>query len=79
MSAQRSMSGIGMVIVLAGFVTAALSRVVDSGFFHGAFLGMTVALMVLGAFILGRGIWGPGRDGQGGEGSMWLPSRDRRE
>ena len=76
MSTQRSMSGVGMVMVLAGFVTGALSRVVESGFVHGALLGMTVALMVLGAFFIGRGIWGSDREG---EGSMWLPSRDRRE
>lgn len=68
-----------MVLVLAGFVTGALSRVVDSGFFHGAFQGMTVALMVLGAYIIGRGVWGSGRGGEGRDGSLWLPSRDRRE
>lgn len=79
MSAHRSVSGVGMVMVLAGFVTAALSRVVESGFVHGAFLGMTVALMVMGAFVIGRGIWGPDRDEEGRDGSMWLPSRDRRE
>ncbi|HSO63617.1 MAG TPA: hypothetical protein VLQ78_00830 [Ornithinibacter sp.] len=79
MSGQRSVSVVGMASVLAGFVTGALSRIVESGFFHGAFQGMTVTLMVLGAFIIGRGLRATGRAGEGHEGSMWLPSRDRRE
>lgn len=79
MSGQRSVSGVGIAIVLTGLVTGALSRVVESGFVHGAFQGMTVALMVGGAFIIGRGVWGMDGGGEGHEGSMWLPSRDRRE
>ena len=49
---------LGMSLVLLGLVTGALSRVVESGFFHGLFQGMTIALMALGAYAIGRGVWG---------------------
>lgn len=69
----------GMSLVLLGLVTGALSRAVESGFFHGVFLGITVALMVFGAYAIGRGVWGSRGDDDEPQGSMWLPSRDRRE
>ena len=70
---------LGMSLVLLGLVTGALTRVVESGFFHGLFQGMTIALMALGAYAIGRGVWGSRGDGDEPQGSMWLPSRDRRE
>ncbi|QKE84524.1 hypothetical protein [Arthrobacter sp. NEB 688] len=73
MNAQRTALGGGTVLVLAGLVTFCLSRLVDSGFVHGLFQGMTVALMVLGAVAIGRGARGRGSDREG----LWLPSRDR--
>ena len=70
---------LGMSLVLLGLLTGALSRVVESGFLHGLFQGMTIALMALGAYAIGRGVWGSRGDGDEPQGSMWLPSRDRRE
>lgn len=75
MTTRRLTLGGGLGLVLAGLVTFALSRVVDSGFVHGMFQGMTVALMVLGAYAIGRGAWGSRSDGAG----LWRPSEDRRE
>ncbi|MBT9254776.1 hypothetical protein KMZ32_02885 [Phycicoccus sp. MAQZ13P-2] len=73
MTAQRTALGGGTTLVLAGLVTFWLSRVVDSGFVHGLFQGMTVALMVLGAATIGSGLWGRASGGD----RLWLPSRDR--
>jgi hypothetical protein len=75
MTTRRLSLGGGLGLVLAGLVTFALSRVVDSGFVHGMFQGMTVALMVLGAYAIGRGAWG----GRSGDAGLWRPSEDRRE
>ncbi|QIM20684.1 hypothetical protein G7075_05185 [Phycicoccus sp. HDW14] len=74
MTTRRLTLGGGTGLVLAGLVTLTLSRVVDSGFVHGMFLGMTVALMLLGAYALGRGMRSRGRDDAG----LWRPSEDRR-
>lgn len=74
MTTRRLTLGGGLGLVLAGLVTFALSRVVDSGFVHGMFQGMTVALMVLGAYALGRGA----RAGRSGDAGLWRPSEDRR-
>lgn len=76
MTTERTALGGGTVLILLGALAWVLSRVVDSGFVHGLFLGMTVALMLLGALAVGRGL----RSGVGSEdGPDWLPSRDHRE
>lgn len=74
MTTRRLSLGGGLGLVLAGLVTFMLSRVVDSGFVHGMFQGATVALMVLGAYALGRGM----RSGRGTGGGLWRPSDERR-
>lgn len=67
----------GVPVVLLGFVTFWLSRVFDEGFVHGLFQGATIALMVLGAFLVGAGMWHSRQDQQSlDEGAHWLPSRD---
>lgn len=67
----------GMPVILLGFVCYALSEVFDSGFVHGLFQGATIALMILGAFLLGAGLWHSRQDQQSlDEGAHWLPSRD---
>ena len=79
MTSRPGIPALGMSLVLLGLLTGFLSRVVESGFFHGVFQGMTIALMVLGAYAIGRGVWGSRGDGVEQRGAMWLPSRDRRE
>ncbi len=73
MSTFRTSAGLAAIMV--GFVTLLLSRQIDGGFWHGFFQGATVALMVLGAFFVGSGIW-PRRRADGDEQEHWLPSRD---
>ena len=79
MTSRPGIPTLGMSLVLLGLLTGFLSRVVESGFFHGVFQGMTIALMVLGAYAIGRGVWGSRGDGVELRGAMWLPCRDRRE
>jgi hypothetical protein len=64
----------GMVCVLLGLASFALSHGRD-GFDKGIFQGMTIALMVLGAYLLGSATFRKGTDGDLGDGT-WLPSRD---
>lgn len=79
----------GVIAILLGLVSYLLARGRD-GFDKGLLTGMTVALMVIGAYLLGSGAR-PGRRaranrmssgyparGDGGEG-LWLPSRDDQE
>ena len=65
----------GMVFVLLGLASFALSRGRD-GFDKGLFTGACVALMVLGAYLLGSGTFRKPTDD--GSGDVWLPSRDER-
>lgn len=73
----------GTLCVLLGAVTLMLSRSRD-GFDKGLFQGATVALMVLGAYLLGSAIRArndttPDVEGEGpGDDDLWLPSRDER-
>ncbi len=67
----------GYVFVLLGLLTFVCSRLVDSGFFHGFFQGATVALMVFGAYLLGRRYWWAREDPD--DGGMWLPSENGRD
>lgn len=69
----------GAVCVLLGFATYLLSRGRD-GFDKGLFIGMTVAFMVLGAYLLASSARGArhGTDAESDSSGMWLPSRDDR-
>ncbi|MEO6020462.1 MAG: hypothetical protein ABIP45_09485 [Knoellia sp.] len=64
----------GMICVLLGLGAFMLSQGRD-GFDKGLFIGITVALMVLGAYLLGSGTFRKSGDKQLGDGA-WLPSRD---
>ncbi|WP_353950701.1 hypothetical protein V6K52_13825 [Knoellia sp. S7-12] len=72
----------GSVCVLLGAVALMLSRGRD-GFDKGLFQGATVALMILGAYLLGSAIRArndatPGVEGEShGDDDLWLPSRDK--
>lgn len=67
----------GIPVILVGFLCYGLTNLFDGGFFRGLFQGATIALMVLGAYLVGTGIWTSRRteeDLRGG--ASWLPSRD---
>ena len=65
---------LGLLLVLLGFLTYGASRLIDGGFVGGMFQGMTVALMIGGAWLIGS-LWRDrDRDDDGGD-QMWLPSR----
>lgn len=67
----------GMPALLLGFLCLALSNLFDGGFLRGLFQGATIALMVLGAYLVGSGLWFSRKDEADlAEGSQWLPSRD---
>lgn len=72
----------GTLCVLLGAVAVMLSRGRD-GFDKGLFLGATVALMILGAYLLGSAIRArndatPDVEGEGhGDDDLWLPGRDK--
>lgn len=69
----------GIPAILLGFVTYILSNAFDSGFIHGLFQGATIALMVMGAYVLGAGTWFSRKnDEELRYGGHWLPSRDGR-
>lgn len=65
----------GMLFVVLGLATFALSRGRD-GFDKGLFQGATVALMVIGAYLLGSGTFRKSTDKELGD-DAWLPSRDK--
>ncbi|KGN32245.1 hypothetical protein N802_17940 [Knoellia sinensis KCTC 19936] len=74
----------GTLCVVLGFAAFLLSRGRD-GFDKGLFQGATVALMVLGAYLLGSAMWArretPDPDSEHerpGDDDLWLPSRDDR-
>lgn len=74
MSKVRLTAGITSIVI--GFATFWLSRVFDSGFVHGFFQGATVALMIVGAYLVGAGMWQHRSRGQVEDDQHWLPSRD---
>lgn len=62
-------------LVMLGFLTFLLSRIVDRGFFHGLFQGMTIALMFVAAYLFGQSF----RRGRAGEqDDLWRPSQDEK-
>lgn len=67
----------GMTLVVAGLVTFMISSQIPGGFFRGLFQGMTIALMVGAAYLIGLP-WRRGRSSEGEEDPepLWLPSRD---
>ncbi|GGB85705.1 hypothetical protein N798_17355 [Knoellia flava TL1] len=66
----------GMLCVLFGLVALALSHGRD-GFDKGFFQGACIALMVLGAYLLGSATFRKGTADELGD-DAWLPSRDER-
>lgn len=69
----------GMPLILVGLLCFMLSNVVDGGFLKGFFQGATIALMILGAYILGAGMWFSRKAEEDlRDGKHWLPSRDGR-
>jgi hypothetical protein len=66
----------GISLFLAGLLTFALSRWIERGFVHGLFQGMTIALMVIAAYVLGRGLFA--RPDKDAEEEWWLPSQDEK-
>lgn len=69
----------GIPVILVGFLCFALSTAFEGGFLRGLFQGATVALMVLGAYLLGAGLWTSRKgDRDLRRGGHWLPSRDGR-
>lgn len=65
-----------MIFVLLGFAAFALSRGRD-GFDKGLFQGATVALMVVGAYLLGSATFRKSTEEELSD-DAWLPSRDER-
>jgi len=63
----------GLVFVLLGLASFLASRWIDGGFWRGLLLGITIALMVLGAYLIGTDLRGRTRESDG-----WVPSRDGR-
>lgn len=63
----------GMICILLGFGSFALARGRD-GFDKGLFIGMTVGLMVLGAYLVGSTTFRKTHTPD----DTWLPSRDER-
>ena len=69
----------GIPVILLGSLTYALSTAFEGGFFRGFFQGATVALMVLGAYLVGAGLrFSRKNDEDLRSGGHWLPSRDGR-
>jgi len=65
----------GTLFVVLGALSWLLSRGRD-GFDKGLFQGASIALMVLGAYVLGTATFGRGKDDEQLPDDQWLPSRD---
>lgn len=68
--------GGGLAAIILGFGTFFLVDLFDGGFMRGFFQGATIALMVLGAYLVGAGLWKARGNGELQDGRHWLPSRD---
>lgn len=80
---RRTMTGVrlggGMVSIILGFGCYWLTSLFEGGFWRGFFQGATIALMVMGAYLIGAGLWRPRTPSSSGdETGHWLPSRDSR-
>lgn len=71
---RRPLLGTGFGLIVLGMASFLAHFAFDS-FVKGMFLGAALALLVLGAYLVGQARW-PTRDEQG-EPRQWLPSRDR--
>ena len=77
MARTQLMSGIPVILV--GFLCYALTAAFEGGFLRGFFQGATIALMILGAYLLGAGLWSYRKSEEDlRNGGHWLPSRDER-
>lgn len=75
----RTQLTVGLPAILVGLLCFALSNAFEGGFPRGFFQGATIALMVLGAYLLGAGVWSSRTDDDDlQDGGHWLPSRDER-
>lgn len=63
------------LLIGLGLLSYMLSVLVERGFAHGLFLGMAVALVLIGVYLMSRLGRRRTRDDEGG---MWLPSGGRR-
>jgi O-antigen/teichoic acid export membrane protein len=67
----------GAYVILLGLVCSVVGLAFDGGFVKGLFIGATVALTVIGAYVVGASTWRGRRTEQDlREGEHWLPSRD---
>lgn len=67
----------GVNLILLGLACFVVGLLFDGGFLRGLFNGATIALMALGAYIIGANTWRGRHSGESREdGGQWLPSRD---
>lgn len=70
----------GIPVILLGFLCYSLTAAFDGGFFRGLFQGATIALMLLGVYLLGAGLWFSRKSDEDlRSGGHWLPSRDEHD
>jgi len=75
MTGSRRVAGVNVILI--GLVCFVAGLAFDGGFIKGLFIGATVALMVMGAYMVGAPAWrGRHREQDLQEGEPWLPSRD---
>ena len=69
---KAARAGSGVPLILVGALCFYISGRCDSGFGHGFFLGACIALVLIGALLVGStALRGPRVDN-----GHWLPSRD---
>jgi len=64
-----------LLFVVLGLATLVASFAISSGFFHGVFIGATIALMAFGAYLFGRAQRGGAATT---DDTLWRPSDDQR-
>lgn len=74
-TSSRSSLAAPLVLVVLGLGTLGASFAIERGFFHGMFLGMTIVLMALAAYLFGRSHTSGAR---GSDQPLWRPSEDDR-
>lgn len=75
-SRTKTRRPVGLTAIILGLLCFGLGSMFDGGFFRGLCIGATVALMVLGAYLIGASTWGGGHGANDDDGGQWLPSRD---